>query len=184
MRTGARLVFPSTTSVYGSTREVIDECAREEPRPETPYAATKLLAERALDVDARASAVRQLSSRVAAGRRSPRAEPAQIPAANPVERVRALTGGRGVDYAFEAIGLPATMRQAYDCLAKRGVAVIVGVTPMATEVSVPVMSLVFEERVLTGSVYGSSRPRTDIPMLIDLYRAGKLKLEIIEVARG
>lgn len=96
---------------------------------------------------------------------------------NPVTEVRALTGGRGVDYAFEVIGLPQTMRQAYDCLAKRGMAVVVGVTPMTTEVAVPVMSLVFEERVLTGSIYGSSRPRLDIPMLIDLYRAGRLKLD-------
>ena len=63
-------------------------------------------------------------------------------AGNPVEQVRALTGGRGVDYAFEVIGLPTTMRQAYDSLAKRGMAVVVGVTPMTTEVSVPVMSLV------------------------------------------
>lgn len=96
---------------------------------------------------------------------------------DPVGRIRALTGGRGVDYAFEAIGVPRVMRQAYDVLAKRGTAVIVGVTPMTAEVAVPVMSLVFEERVLTGSVYGSSRPRTDIPKLIDLYRAGRLKLD-------
>jgi S-(hydroxymethyl)glutathione dehydrogenase/alcohol dehydrogenase len=69
------------------------------------------------------------------------------------------------------------MRQAYDCLAKRGMAVIVGVSPMTAEVAVPIMTLVFEERVLTGSVYGSSRPRIDIPKLIDLYRGGKLKLD-------
>ncbi|HEV2358578.1 MAG TPA: Zn-dependent alcohol dehydrogenase [bacterium] len=98
-------------------------------------------------------------------------------AEDPVNRIRSLTGGRGVDYAFEAIGLPNVMRQAYDSLAKRGIAVLIGVTPMAAEVSVPVMSLVFEERVLTGSVYGSSRPRTDIPKLIDLYRTGRLKLD-------
>ena len=96
---------------------------------------------------------------------------------DPVEQVRALSGGRGVDYAFEAIGAPKVMRQAYDTLAKRGMAVVIGVTPMTTEVSVPVMSLVFEERVLTGSVYGSSRPRIEIPQLIGLYRAGKLKLD-------
>jgi len=96
---------------------------------------------------------------------------------DPVAEVRALTGGRGVDYAFEVIGLPKTMRQAYDCLAKRGLAVVVGVAPMTTEVSVPVMSLVFEERVLTGSIYGSSRPSIDIPKLIALYRSGKLKLD-------
>lgn len=96
---------------------------------------------------------------------------------DPVAAVRDLTGGRGVDYAFEVIGLPKTVRQAYDCLAKRGLAVVVGVTPFTAEVSVPVMSLVFEERVLTGSIYGSARPRHDIPMLIDLYRAKKLKLD-------
>lgn len=96
---------------------------------------------------------------------------------DPVAQVRALTGGRGVDYAFEVIGLPKTMRQAYDCLAKRGTAVVVGVAPMTMEVAVPVMSLVYEERVLTGSVYGSSRPRLDIPRLIELYRSGKLLLD-------
>ncbi len=96
---------------------------------------------------------------------------------DPVAAVRALTEGRGVDYAFEVVGQPAIMRQAYDCLAKRGVCVVVGVAPMSMEVSVPVMSLVFEERVLTGSVYGSARPAIDIPRLIALYRAGKLKLD-------
>ena len=95
----------------------------------------------------------------------------------PVEAVRALTGGRGVDYSFEVIGLPETIRQAYDSLSKRGMAVAVGVAPMTTEVSVPIMSLVYEERILTGSVYGSSRPWIDIPILINLYRAGKLKLD-------
>ncbi|MFZ1057769.1 MAG: alcohol dehydrogenase [Candidatus Rokubacteria bacterium RIFCSPLOWO2_02_FULL_68_19] len=97
--------------------------------------------------------------------------------ANAVEQIRALTDGKGVEYAFEAIGLPATMRQAYDSLRKRGMAVVVGVTPMTAEVSVPVMSLVYEERILTGSVYGSSRPSIDIPKLIALYRTGKLKLD-------
>jgi len=96
---------------------------------------------------------------------------------DPVEAIRILTDGRGVDYAFEVIGLPATIRQAYDSLSKRGMAIVVGVTPMTMEVSVPIMTLVFEERVLTGSIYGSSRPRIDIPMLINLYRAGKLKLD-------
>ncbi len=96
---------------------------------------------------------------------------------DPVEAIRTLTDGRGVDYAFEVIGLPATIRQAYDSLSKRGMAIVVGVTPMTMEVSVPIMTLVFEERVLTGSIYGSSRPRIDIPMLINLYRAGKLKLD-------
>ncbi|HET7877100.1 MAG TPA: Zn-dependent alcohol dehydrogenase [Methylomirabilota bacterium] len=96
---------------------------------------------------------------------------------NPVAQVRALTGGRGVDYAFEVVGQPAIMRQAYDSLAKRGVAVVLGVAPMTAEVAVPVLPLVFEERTLTGSIYGASRPRIEIPRLISLYRVGKLKLD-------
>ncbi len=94
-----------------------------------------------------------------------------------VEAIRDLTDGNGVDYAFEVVGLPVTMRQAYDSLAKRGMAVVVGVTPATAEVTVPTQSLVYEERVLTGSLYGSAAPKTDIPRLIELYRAGKLKLD-------
>lgn len=96
---------------------------------------------------------------------------------DPVDQVRALTGGKGVDYAFEVIGTPATMRQAYDSLAKRGMAVVLGVTPMTAEIPVPALPLVFEERTLTGSIYGAGAPRVEIPRLIDLYRAGQLKLD-------
>jgi NDMA-dependent alcohol dehydrogenase len=98
-------------------------------------------------------------------------------AGNPVEQVRAITGGRGVDYAFEVIGNPRTIREAYDCLAKRGTAVVVGVSPPTAEVAIPAASMVFEERTLTGSIYGSSRPRIDLLRLIDLYRAGRLKVD-------
>ena len=45
------------------------------------------------------------------------------------------------------------------------------------EVTIPSLSLVYEERVLTGSLHGSAAPKTDIPRLIDLYRAGRLKLD-------
>jgi len=94
-----------------------------------------------------------------------------------VEQVRALTGGRGVDYAFEVVGLPVTMRQAFDVLARRGVAVVVGIGPTTAEVSIPVIPLAWEDRVLMGSLYGSARPRIDILKLMDLYRAKKLKLD-------
>ena len=98
-------------------------------------------------------------------------------ACDPVEQVRSLTEQKGVDYAFEVIGLPKTVRQAFDSLAKRGETIVLGVTPLETEVSIPIMPLIFEEKVIKGSVYGSSRPRIDIPKLMNLYRAGKLKLD-------
>ena len=45
------------------------------------------------------------------------------------------------------------------------------------QVIIPALSLAYEERVLTGSLYGSAAPKTDIPRLIDLYRTGRLKLD-------
>lgn len=46
---GAPLVFLSTTSVYGTQNEVVDEeCSEDELRPQSPYAVSKLKAERAL----------------------------------------------------------------------------------------------------------------------------------------
>ncbi|MGI9234381.1 MAG: zinc-binding dehydrogenase, partial [Woeseiaceae bacterium] len=96
---------------------------------------------------------------------------------DPVDAIRGLTNGRGVDYAFEAVGLSVTIQQAYNCLAKRGVAMAVGIAPTTTEVTISPVGLVYEERVLTGSLYGSAAPKTDIPMMIDLYRRGSLKLD-------
>ena len=47
--TGAPLVFLSTTSVYGTQNEVVDEdCAESELQPQSPYAVSKLRAEQAL----------------------------------------------------------------------------------------------------------------------------------------
>jgi len=95
---------------------------------------------------------------------------------DPVEQIKALTNG-GVNYAFEAVGYPEIIRQAYDSTRKQGMTIAVGVTPPTTEVSVPVMSLIFEEKTLTGSVYGSAQPWIEIPKIIALYKAGKLKLD-------
>ena len=96
---------------------------------------------------------------------------------DPVVAIRELTGGLGVDYAFEAIGLSATIQQAYNSLAKRGIAMTLGIASATTEVTISPVGLVYEERVLTGSLYGSSVPKTDIPMMIDLYTNGSLKLD-------
>ncbi|MGI9219610.1 MAG: zinc-binding dehydrogenase [Woeseiaceae bacterium] len=93
------------------------------------------------------------------------------------EKVRELTGGKGVDYAFEAVGLPITIQQAYDCLGKRGIAMVVGIPPAGTEVTINSSMLVYEERVLAGSLYGSAAPREDIPRIVDWYRSGKLELD-------
>ena len=122
-------------------------------------------------------AVDRLESRLDAARRFGATHTVDATAGDPVAQIRDSTAGKGVDYAFEVVGLPALMRQAYESLAKRGMAVVVGLTPTSAEVTVPALPLIYEERVLTGSLYGSAAPKTDIPKLIDLYRAGRLKLD-------
>ena len=97
---------------------------------------------------------------------------------DPVEAIKELTGGAGVDYSFEAVGNLKTIEQAFASLAKRGKAIIVGMPAWrdTAQVSLPVMHL-FGDRWLTAAYYGGSNLRRDIPRLVDLYLNGKLDLD-------
>ena len=94
---------------------------------------------------------------------------------DPVSRVMEITDG-GADYAFEVIGFPHTVRQAFDSIRPGGTAVMVGVPPTGAEIAVPGMDLFFD-RTLMGTFYGAGNPRVDFPWLIDLYMDGRLKLD-------
>ncbi len=93
-----------------------------------------------------------------------------------VAKIMALTGG-GADYAFECIGLGSTISQAYNCLHKGGTAVVVGVSKPTETVTLGAFLMPFQEKVLIGSMYGSARPSIDFPRLLELYKAGRLKLD-------
>jgi S-(hydroxymethyl)glutathione dehydrogenase / alcohol dehydrogenase len=96
---------------------------------------------------------------------------------DPIERIRAITGGKGAHYAFEAIGLTGEpFRQAIECTRKRGVTVFVGHAPHNTPVAFDARMLMPEKSVI-GSMYGTARPHVDIPRLIALYQRGRLKLD-------
>jgi S-(hydroxymethyl)glutathione dehydrogenase/alcohol dehydrogenase len=95
---------------------------------------------------------------------------------NAVEAVRAITGGRGVDYAFEVIGLPETIREAYDMARRGGTAVVVGMSRVDAEVSFPAFALFHQAKTIVGSHYGSARVRRDFQRLIDLAETGRLDL--------
>jgi S-(hydroxymethyl)glutathione dehydrogenase/alcohol dehydrogenase len=99
-----------------------------------------------------------------------------------VAKVMALTGGVGADYAFECIGLGATIQQAFGCVGKGGTAVVVGVSKPTETVTLGAFLLPFQEKVLTGSMYGSARPSVDFPRLLDLYKGGRLKLDELVTA--
>jgi S-(hydroxymethyl)glutathione dehydrogenase/alcohol dehydrogenase len=83
----------------------------------------------------------------------------------------------GVDYAFEVIGAPAIIVQAYLSVKRGGAAVVVGVPPMGAEVPIPGMMLALEEKSVLGCLYGSGNIRRDMPLLLDLYMQKKLKID-------
>ena len=96
---------------------------------------------------------------------------------DPVARIQEISGGPGVHYAFEAIGLTGEpFLQAIQCTRRRGVTVFVGHAPENTPVALDARMLMHEKSVI-GSYYGSARPHVDFPRLIRLYKAGKLKLD-------
>ena len=88
-----------------------------------------------------------------------------------VEAVRALSGG-GVDHAIEVVGLPVTIRQAWDVLRPAGTAVVVGIAARGTELSIPALDLL-SEKILRGSFYGSADPWVEIPVLAAMVASGR-----------
>jgi Zn-dependent alcohol dehydrogenase len=93
-----------------------------------------------------------------------------------VKAVRGITG-RGVDYAFEAIGRPDTLVQAVRALRPAGTAVAVGLAAGAATAPIVINDLVTQEKTLKGSLYGSARPVIDMPMLLRLHAAGRLPVD-------
>ena len=94
---------------------------------------------------------------------------------DPVAAVRQLVPG-GVDYAFEVIGIPAVVRQAFEMTRDGGTAIMVGSPPAGEDISID-GRLLFSDRRLLGCMGGANIPQRDIPRIIELYRAGKLKLD-------
>ncbi len=94
-----------------------------------------------------------------------------------VKAILELTDGRGVDFAFEAIGQTAVVEQAFDATARGGMTVMIGSPRPEAQIRVPARIMFGQERVLRGSYYGSTRPYEDIPWLVRLYRSGRLPLD-------
>ena len=94
-----------------------------------------------------------------------------------VARVRELTNGEGVDYAFDAIGSARTVQQAFEMTRIGGTAIEVGIAPQGQLAQIDAWALAMQEKTLKGCFYGSARPRVDMLRLLDLYQQGRLKLD-------
>jgi len=96
---------------------------------------------------------------------------------DPVEAIRTLTGGRGADFAFEAIGRPRVMEQAVESARRGGTVVLVGLGGSEESLSLGAGTFTRSDKILTSAYYGGCDPARDMPMLLDLYMAGRLKLD-------
>jgi S-(hydroxymethyl)glutathione dehydrogenase / alcohol dehydrogenase len=96
---------------------------------------------------------------------------------NVVKCVKPMTGVLGIDYAFDAIGGEVTVAQIVDALAPGGAAVMVGIPASAVRASLRPFAMVFQEKSLSGSFYGSVRPDHDFPWLCDLYMSAHINLD-------
>ena len=96
---------------------------------------------------------------------------------DPVEEVRALTGGHGVDYSFDAVGFATTTRQCVEILDYRGTAVLIGFPPDNQVLTLPMQGFFFPGTTLKVSLNGDSLASRDFPQLIRWYLEGKLDLD-------
>jgi S-(hydroxymethyl)mycothiol dehydrogenase len=96
---------------------------------------------------------------------------------DPVAAIRELTGGFGADVVIDAVGRPETYRQAFYARDLAGTVVLVGVPTPQMTLELPLLDVFGRGGALKSSWYGDCLPSRDFPMLIDLYRQGRLDLE-------
>ena len=96
---------------------------------------------------------------------------------DPVEAIRALTDGVGVDVAIEAVGRPETYTQAFYARDLAGTVVLVGVPRPDMRLDLPLLDVFGRGGSLKSSWYGDCLPSRDFPMLVDLYLQGRLDLD-------
>ena len=94
-----------------------------------------------------------------------------------VSALRDLTEGRGADAALDTAGVPGIVAQAYASVRRGGTVVAVGLPAEGLTADLPASDLPREEKIVTGSFYGSCNPQVDMPRVLDLYMEGKLPLD-------
>lgn len=102
---------------------------------------------------------------------------------DPVEEIKRVCaetyeGAEGADVVIEAVGRPETWKQAFYARDLAGTVVLVGVpTPDMTVPELPLIDVFGRGGALKSSWYGDCLPSRDFPMLVDLYRQGRLDLD-------
>ena len=99
-----------------------------------------------------------------------------------IDRLRAMTGGRGVDTVFEAAGHPDAFRLSMEAVRPAGEVVWLGKINVDAEVAFRWGSLMGEKRIVRSS-YGDALPKRDFPWIVEQYLEGRLKLDELITSR-
>jgi len=94
-----------------------------------------------------------------------------------IDLIQGWTHNRGVDKAFEATGRPQVMQQAIAATRKGGMTVLAGIGPHDSSIQISASDFPRQSKRIVSTYYGDSDPRYDIPRILDLYAAGKIKLD-------
>jgi len=92
-----------------------------------------------------------------------------------VEEVRAATAGRGVDFAFDAVGAPGTLELAVEATRAGGEIVVIGHMQAVVTATLDTRHLLRQKRI-TGTFGGSIVPHRHIPDFVEMHRCGRLAL--------
>lgn len=100
-----------------------------------------------------------------------------------VGAVKALTGGRGADFTFITSGNRAAIELGLQLSRRGGTIVMVGMTASGETVPINPGDIADAALRVLGCKLGQVRPQVDIPLLVDLYAGGSLKLDELVTAR-
>ncbi|GAC1610083.1 MAG: Zn-dependent alcohol dehydrogenase [Mycobacteriales bacterium] len=92
------------------------------------------------------------------------------------KQVRGLTEKRGADHAFDCVGLADTIRGSWSATRRGGTTTIVGIGGKEQQVTFSALELFHFARTITGCVYGSTDPISDIPKILGYAAEGRLDL--------
>ena len=122
---------------------------------------------------------REMAARLGATHTAADAEAAQ-------EIVTEVTRGVGADQALVTVGVVTeeVITAAFAAIRKRGTVVVTGIAgPGKNTIQLPSFELTVMEKRIHGALFGSGNPFDEIPRMLELYRAGRLKLDELVTTR-
>ncbi|MEO0996095.1 MAG: Zn-dependent alcohol dehydrogenase [Pseudomonadota bacterium] len=99
------------------------------------------------------------------------------PGTNPVKAIRELTGGYGVDYAFEAVGNGKLVETCVKSTRMNGTTVLVGIGGIDDTFTLNTLAVPMTGKTIRGCLFGSANFRVDVPMYLSMYRRGMLDID-------